>query len=170
MSENHATPRPTPKPLCAIFEPLLPLLRSDGLTVEDRTALEEHLADCAWCQNQLATLDVVDAALRRHYASVPAATAGSGLRARVRPSLSLEDIMKADQEETTTAAAPHGPPTPIRQLTPVQRRLTALAPSPRCSCWRCWPPRSSATSARVAQGQQSSRLPQEGWMRKARRT
>jgi hypothetical protein len=32
-------------------------------------AVEAHLADCAWCRQQLATYDVVDEALRRHYSA-----------------------------------------------------------------------------------------------------
>lgn len=130
MSENHATPQsagqPVPTPLCAIYEPMLPLLSADGLSAEERASLAAHLAGCAWCQNRLATLDVVDDALRRHYASVPAITAGSGLRARVRPALTLEDIIMADQEETETATATREPPAPLRQLTPRQRQLSAL--------------------------------------------
>lgn len=126
MSENHASSQPTPQPLCAIYEPMLPLLAADGLTAEERASLQEHLARCAWCQNRLATLDVVDAALRRHYASVPAAPAGSGSRsARTRPALTLEDIMKADQRETTTPPR-EASPAPRAFSLARKRRLAAL--------------------------------------------
>lgn len=82
MSASEATlvaaPPVVPRPLCAAYAPLLRLLRSHSLEPDERGAVESHLADCAWCQRQLATYDVVDEALRRHYTagSLPLAEGG----------------------------------------------------------------------------------------------
>jgi hypothetical protein len=83
-----SAPPPTPGPFCAVYSPLLPLLDARALPPEQEASLREHLADCAWCQNQLAAYAVVEEALRRHYASTPS----------VQP-LTLEDIMRASQSE-----------------------------------------------------------------------
>jgi len=104
MSEHSASaPPPTPGPLCAAYSPLLPLLGTQALSPEQEVSLRAHLADCAWCQNQLATYAVVEAALRRHYTSIPSA----------RP-LTLEDIMRADQFDTQPATT--GRPTNRHEL------------------------------------------------------
>jgi hypothetical protein len=65
---------------------LLPLLDARALTPEEETSLREHLADCAWCQNQLAAYMVVEEAVRRQYATLPSP----------QP-LTLEEIMRATQ-------------------------------------------------------------------------
>ncbi len=104
MNERSASaPPPTRGPLCAAYAPLLPLLDTHALPPEQEGPLRAHLADCAWCQNQLATYAVVEAALRRHYASLPSA----------RP-LTLEDIMRADQFDTQPATT--GRPTNRHEL------------------------------------------------------
>jgi len=93
MSERSASaPPPAPGPLCAVYSPLLPLLDAQALPPEQERSLREHLADCAWCQNQHAAYRAMEAALRRQYASVPSA----------QP-LTLEDIMRASQFDTQPA-------------------------------------------------------------------
>ncbi|HEV2460476.1 MAG TPA: hypothetical protein VGS80_19140, partial [Ktedonobacterales bacterium] len=95
---NHATPMPTP--FCAIFAPLLPLLDSRELDVQQAAPVREHVAKCQWCAARLAQHEVVDAALRRHY----------GPGAPVDVPIALEDIMQgrfADSDapsETTPTA------------------------------------------------------------------
>ncbi len=104
MSEHSASaPPPAPGPLCAAYSPLLPLLDTQALPPEQEASLREHLADCAWCQNQLAAYAVVEAALRRHYASIPSA----------QP-LTLEDILRADQFDRQPATT--GRPTNRHEL------------------------------------------------------
>jgi hypothetical protein len=86
MSEHAASaPRPAPGPLCAAYAPLLPLLDAGALPPEQEASLREHQAGCAWCRNERAAYVAVDAALRRRYATLPAA----------RP-LTMEDIMQRD--------------------------------------------------------------------------
>jgi hypothetical protein len=93
MSERSASaPPPAPGPLCAAYAPLLPLLDAQALAPEQEKSLREHLANCAWCQNQRAAYTVVEAALRRQYAAIPSA----------RP-LTLEDIMRANHFDTQPA-------------------------------------------------------------------
>jgi virginiamycin B lyase len=58
---------PPPGPLCAVFAPLLPLLSSAPLEEDDDPPTREHVAACAWCQQELAHYMAVDAALRRGY-------------------------------------------------------------------------------------------------------
>jgi hypothetical protein len=85
---SASMPPPAPGPLCAVYSPLLPLLNARALPPEQEVFLREHLADCAWCQNQFAAYVVVEEALRRQYASTPSV-----------PPLTLEDIMRASQSE-----------------------------------------------------------------------
>src|SRR5262249_35670878 len=126
MSENHASPRPTPQPFCAIYAPLLPLLHTGGLTAEEAASTEAHLGDCAWCQHQLATYDVVDAALRRHYGDETVVSPARTPRRRVRPALTLENIMQASNQPPLTLS-PAPPPAPRRAPRRVQPPLAALA-------------------------------------------
>lgn len=128
MSRQPTSPRPTPQPLCAVYSPLLPLLRCSELSTEEQSAVEAHLQDCAWCQNQLATYDAVDAALRSHYQfPAPAAAAPS----RMLPLLKLEDIEAADTEldDETNPDRPSPPDTPSAtfQLPNPQLRSTLAA-------------------------------------------
>ena len=85
---SASSPRPVPGPFCALYSPLLPLLGARALSPEEEASLREHLADCAWCQNQLAAYVVVEDALRQRYASAPSA----------QP-LTMEDIMRASQSD-----------------------------------------------------------------------
>jgi len=103
---SASSPRPVPGPFCALYSPLLPLLGARALSPEEEASLREHLADCAWCQNQLAAYVVVEDALRQRYASAPS----------VQP-LTMEDIMRASQSdqqqvETRRQANAQAPRTP----------------------------------------------------------
>jgi hypothetical protein len=134
MSDNHATPRPTPQPLCAVFAPLLPLLRSGELAEQERAQVEAHLADCAWCQHQLTTFDIVDAALVRRYGPAFNETAGAAqldvsYRPGTRRDLTLEDIMKADQQPTRATTGQQSPPPTRPQTFRTPRRIAVIGAS-----------------------------------------
>jgi len=58
---------PAPRPLCAAFAPLLPLISSDALEDDEAAPTREHLAECAWCRQELARYVEVDEALRRGF-------------------------------------------------------------------------------------------------------
>lgn len=58
---------PTPRSLCAAFAPLLPLLSSSALEEDEVAPTREHVASCAWCQQELARYTAVDDALRREF-------------------------------------------------------------------------------------------------------
>jgi sugar lactone lactonase YvrE len=73
------TTTPAPRPLCAAFAPLLPLLSSGALEEDEATPTREHVAGCAWCQQELARYAAVDEALRREF--------GAGAHASVLPLL-----------------------------------------------------------------------------------
>lgn len=62
-----ATISPAPRPLCAAFAPLLPLISSGALEEDEATPAREHVAGCAWCQQELARYVAVDEALRRQF-------------------------------------------------------------------------------------------------------
>jgi virginiamycin B lyase len=62
-----ATTTPAPRPLCAAFAPLLPLLSSGALEEHEAMPTREHVAGCAWCQQELARYTAVDEALRREF-------------------------------------------------------------------------------------------------------
>ena len=73
------TTTPAPRPLCAAFAPLLPLISSGALEEDEATPTREHVAGCAWCQQELARYSAVDEALRREF--------GAGALASVLPFL-----------------------------------------------------------------------------------
>jgi hypothetical protein len=83
-----ATTTPAPRPLCAAFAPVLPLISSGALEEDEAPPTREHVAECAWCQQELARYMTVDEALRREF--------GAGAHASVLPFLfdldSDEDI------------------------------------------------------------------------------
>ena len=64
-----ATSTPAPRPLCAAFAPLLPLISSGALEEDEATPTREHVAGCAWCQQELARYVAVDEALRREFSA-----------------------------------------------------------------------------------------------------
>src|SRR5262245_40351967 len=117
MNENRQTPPPAPQPLCAVYAPLLPLLRVDELDAEQADAVRAHLADCSWCQAKLATHAVVGDALRRAF--------GTGYR-DAPPTFTLETIMHANQRDTVTAENPPAPPTRYLPQRRPSGRLTGL--------------------------------------------
>ncbi len=123
MSGNHATPPPTPGPLCAAYAPLVPLLESALLTDDETTSARAHLATCAWCREEIGAYAVVDDALRRHYGS-----------AQTGYFLNLEDIMRdadhlADDAPTPpplpTVTAPPPPSASSRGLSRMSPRMLA---------------------------------------------
>jgi hypothetical protein len=61
---------PAPRPLCAAFAPLLPLLSSGALEDDEAAPTREHVAECAWCQRELARYVEVDEALRRGFGAM----------------------------------------------------------------------------------------------------
>ena len=62
-----ASTTPAPRPLCAAFAPLLPLISSGALEEDEATPTREHVAGCAWCQQEIARYAAVDEALRRQF-------------------------------------------------------------------------------------------------------
>src|SRR3954451_7015301 len=58
---------PAPRPLCAVFAPLLPLVSSGALEDDEAASTREHVAGCAWCQQELARYTAVDGALRQRF-------------------------------------------------------------------------------------------------------
>jgi photosystem II stability/assembly factor-like uncharacterized protein len=67
------TPAHTSSPACATFAPLLPLATQGMLAGTRAAALEEHLAGCAHCREELAGYAELDAALRQAVAAPPGA-------------------------------------------------------------------------------------------------
>jgi putative zinc finger protein len=126
MNMNHQTPPLAPKPLCAVYAPLLPLLRADELDAEEAQSVRKHLADCAWCQAKLATHAIVGDAVRRHF--------GAGL-AEASPTFTMETIMNASHQNAVipetdslnTQTDPSAPPASSLPPRRPARRLTALA-------------------------------------------
>jgi virginiamycin B lyase len=62
---NQQTPQPSPQPLCAAFEPLLPLLSQGQLSASETLATRNHVMTCSSCQLQLHEYDFLRDALRR---------------------------------------------------------------------------------------------------------
>src|SRR5262249_43860770 len=100
-----------PRPECMPIAPLLPLLRAQALGADEYAAVQGHLSTCAWCHNQLAAFDLVDAGLRRTFS----------VAADAPPFLSMEAIMgvapASDAELRDTS------PPPSRSPRNVTRRL-----------------------------------------------
>lgn len=139
------SPGPAPRPLCAVYAPLLPLLSTGALSPEEERDVREHLADCVWCQNQRASYDVVEQALREHvgerpaYRPNPVYPVSSGSPA-IRPTqpdeklLTLEDIVSASQRNRPSTDSgwrdvPSGPAAPRdpRRRRPLIATLGAVA-------------------------------------------
>jgi virginiamycin B lyase len=62
---SQATPPATPRPLCAVYDPLLPLLRLGELSGEEKQAVLIHAATCDWCQGRLEDYDLLGNAILR---------------------------------------------------------------------------------------------------------
>ncbi|HST88413.1 MAG TPA: hypothetical protein VLJ14_08550, partial [Ktedonobacterales bacterium] len=117
MSSNHATPPPTPGPLCAAYAPLVPLLESALLTDDDVASARAHLATCAWCREEIGAYAVVDDALRRHYGS-----------AQTGYFLNLEDIMRDADHLADDAPTPPSLPTVTAPPPAGSRGLSRMSP------------------------------------------
>lgn len=115
MSQRHPnSPPPTPTPLCAAYAPLLAVYRMGELDLDTERSLRQHLEGCDWCREKLATLDIVDVALRRHF----------GAEGLLRPVPSLEDIMALSEQ--TPASEPASSPTASRPPSPSHRRVPVI--------------------------------------------
>jgi virginiamycin B lyase len=62
---SQTTPPARPRPLCAVYDPLLPLLSLRELSGEEEQAVLIHAATCDWCQSRLADYDLLGNALLR---------------------------------------------------------------------------------------------------------
>jgi hypothetical protein len=73
MNANHHTRTHVPGSECAALAAALPLLDDEGLDARDAARAREHVATCAYCQDQAAAYKRLDAAMRRHFgpAAVP---------------------------------------------------------------------------------------------------
>jgi virginiamycin B lyase len=109
MSET--TPPAAPHPLCAVYDPLLPLLSFGELEAGEKQAVLIHAATCEWCQRQLAAYDQLGAAL--HQLAAPGSPAPF--------SLTLEDVMDASEQ------SPSIPPSSTPPETPAPRRYPGRA-------------------------------------------
>jgi heat shock protein HslJ len=78
------------------YRPRLALLHTGALSPRAAAGVNEHLASCPWCQQELAAYDALDAAARQHLAS-----------AAFTP-LTLEDILRATvpAPDATVASSP----------------------------------------------------------------
>lgn len=65
--DSTSGPRLTPGPTCSVYAPLLPLLHTGELTVEQAASTQEHLANCAFCRTRLAEYDTLYVALRARF-------------------------------------------------------------------------------------------------------
>lgn len=96
MQNNRTAPPPVPTPLCAAYAPMLALLRVESPEPAPE-AVRAHVAGCVWCRAKLATFEVLDGALVRHF----------GLESAPHPHPSLEDIMTRSQQDDA-------PPAPVQ--------------------------------------------------------
>jgi hypothetical protein len=95
----------------------LPLTAHGLLPPEKARRLQEHLADCAYCQSRQAAYEQMDAALRRHFERKGSASLRTeDILGRIRAEEGLGD---EDEDEPPLARSP--------------RTLGA------CSGWRRWP-------------------------------
>ncbi len=85
-----------PGPDCAQFAPLLPLLNSGALEPDETRAICDHMARCAWCQQQARAYETMEAAMRERFSIAPAA----------RPLVSMDDILA--RAGTPRSPAPQG--------------------------------------------------------------
>jgi putative zinc finger protein len=93
MNTNHASAvPPEPGPLCAVADPLLPLLYLGELEPEQAMWVREHMAGCEWCERRLREYETVDAALHHLYAPTSALASGAA------PTFSWERIISAVDE------------------------------------------------------------------------
>jgi streptogramin lyase len=108
---SQTTPPAAPHPLCAVYDPLLPLLSFGELEASEERAVLIHAATCEWCQRQLAAYDQLSAALYQLGAPKSPTTF----------SLTLEDVMDASEQSPST------PPPSIASAPPATRRYSGRA-------------------------------------------
>lgn len=89
MSEERM-PSHSPRPVCAVMEPLLPLLVRDELAAAEADAVRAHVAGCAWCQDRLREYERLVAGVRDTFA-----VAWDTGRAKAPWWLTLEDVARA---------------------------------------------------------------------------
>ena len=138
----------TPGPDCAQFAPLLPLLNSQALEPDETRAIDDHMARCAWCQQQVREYEMMEAAMRERFSIAPAATplvsmdailaragtprtlAPQGSHAHLQPPISL-----FSQQGAASASSAPQPLSPRREQkskesqgeTPMFRRIKFVA-------------------------------------------
>src|SRR5579862_6606843 len=95
MNQNQSSAL-IPGPDCAQFAPLLPLLTSGVLEPDETRAIHDHLAHCAWCQQQIREYETMEAAMRERFSIAPTA----------RLLVSMDDIL--GRAGTSHNTAPHG--------------------------------------------------------------
>jgi virginiamycin B lyase len=93
---------PAPRPLCSAFAPLLPLISSGALEEDEATPTREHVAGCAWCQQELARYAAVDEALRWQFGAASESTLlfPFDLDGDEDYAFTLEDTLEDTLEET----------------------------------------------------------------------
>jgi virginiamycin B lyase len=118
---SQTTPPAAPHPLCAVYDPLLPLLSFGELEAGEKQAVLIHAATCEWCQRQLAAYDQLSAALYQLAAPKSAAPF----------SLTLEDVMDASEQSPSTPppSLPPGEPSTPRRYPGRAAGLMALVTS-----------------------------------------
>ncbi len=106
---------PTPGPECLFFADLLPLLGEETLPGLEASEARAHLAACAYCQQEYAAYQRIDANLRRHFSALPSL--------RFEP----EDIMMLPDGSTPSEPAPDTAPAPVQTTSPRRtRRVISL--------------------------------------------
>ncbi|HEV2239266.1 MAG TPA: hypothetical protein VGR57_21600 [Ktedonobacterales bacterium] len=116
MSNNHRTPRPVPRALCAAFAPLLPLLSLDALDQEEAAAVAAHLHTCDYCRREVADYRDLRAAILRE-------DAADAADEDALPLLTLAAVRDvADREEAEPFVFDTPPPRWERPASPIRRR------------------------------------------------
>ncbi|GEM_PF-3194644 len=100
---THAAPEPGSG--CAAFAPLLPVMNEADIDADDLTSLRAHLETCPYCQDQLASYERLDAAMRRHLgpAAVPRLSAADILRGFAPESQHTTPTLAADRRSERAA-------------------------------------------------------------------
>ncbi|HEY7346889.1 MAG TPA: PQQ-binding-like beta-propeller repeat protein [Ktedonobacterales bacterium] len=106
-----------PGPDCNQFADLLPLLNTAELAEARGAEARAHVALCRWCRQQLKEYTALEAALRRHIASLSAGF----------PAVSPEGVIDSVERQETMAA----PPAPRAEAPrrPARRFVSWMAPS-----------------------------------------
>jgi outer membrane protein assembly factor BamB len=99
--------RVVPGPECSRFADILPMLEGGGLDAAETRAARANIAECAWCQRQLAFYATVDAGLRRHFSFVSQADEVAPITSmrEVLLHTALDSVELADQGDLEPATA-----------------------------------------------------------------